>query len=163
MTIDDVLTRILEDEGGIADIGDGKGVTRFGQTPQWLTDNSLPTPTTPAQAAANYLTWFGRHGITKVIERDAFIGWIVADACVNFGLSAGVKLLQRTLNVKDDGVIGPQTLGAIPVNNAHFARRLVAAKGRYYGDILSSDVIDRRKFARGWMHRLGRQIELLPT
>lgn len=161
--MDDVIARILLDEGGAADLKDGKGHTFYGgQTKQWLDDNGFVPPSNAADAAANYATWFTRTGIAKIIARDGFIGWLVADACVNFGLSAGVKVLQRALAIKDDGVIGPQTVAAIPAGNLIFARRLVAAKGRYYGDILASEQIDRRKFARGWMHRLGRQIEALP-
>ena len=34
------------------------------------------------------------------------------DACVNSGVHQGVLLLQRTVGAKDDGIIGPATIGA---------------------------------------------------
>jgi len=34
------------------------------------------------------------------------------DACVNSGVRQGVLLLQRTVGAKDDGIIGPATIGA---------------------------------------------------
>jgi lysozyme family protein len=162
VTITDVVDRILEDEGGVADAGDGKGITRFGQTPQWLADYNLPTPSTPEQARANYVAWLTKTGVAKVIEKDGFVGWVVADAAVHFGLTAAIKLLQRALGITADGVLGPQTLGAVPVDSKTFARRIVANKGMEYGRLLASTSVDRRLWAKGWLARLGRQIAALP-
>lgn len=47
------------------------------------------------------------------IRGDEFpfpIAFQLFDTCVNSGPSQAVKLLQRALNIKDDGVIGPVTL-----------------------------------------------------
>ncbi|GMV07369.1 MAG: hypothetical protein AMXMBFR53_36440 [Gemmatimonadota bacterium] len=41
------------------------------------------------------------------------------DACVNHGLVNAAKILQRAINVPDDGKIGPQTLGACDALPAH--------------------------------------------
>lgn len=164
MTIHDVITKILEDEGGIADVHDGKGVTRFGQTPQWLDDNGLVPPSSAADAAANYEAWMQRVGLTAICERDGFVGWIVTDMAVHSGLTQAVKTLQRALGVTDDGAMGPQTRQRFEAvaGQPMLARKLVAERVKFVGSLLASTSVDRRKWARGWMNRLARQIEAIP-
>lgn len=162
MTVDDVIGKVLDDEGGIKDVGDGKGVTRFGMTPQFLSDHGLTPPTTRAEAHTNYAIWLGRIGVTAVIQRDGYVGWLLADMCVHHGATQAVKILQRTLGVPDDGKLGPQTINAVPVNSPHFAKRLVAARVRFYGELLASEAVDRRRWAKGWLNRVSRQIEAIP-
>lgn len=163
MTTADVIQKILDDEGGIADVGDGKGVTAFGQTPDWIKDNGFPAPTSRDQAGQNYAQWMVKTRLLDVCQIDGFIGWVVTDMAVHFGLSTAVKVLQRSLGVTADGVIGPQTLNALDHANAHqFARTIVAAKGVEYGRVLSNPAKDNRPYAKGWLTRLGRQIQALP-
>lgn len=163
-TVQRVVEKILDAEGGISDVGDGKGVTRFGQTPQWLTDNGLPKPETREDALHNYGVWMQRFKLSDLCEVDEWAGWIVADTATNFGERTAIKMLQRALAVIADGVIGRETLHRFTsvAGTRTFRTRLLASKGRAYGDLLASELPDRRKFARGWMNRLGEQIESLP-
>lgn len=159
-----VIDRLLDDEGGIKDVGDGKGVTRFGQTPAWLSQHALPVPLTRDDAQHNYDVWMSRLRFSDLIERDELVGWIVADMGVHFGEGVAIRTLQRVLKVGVDGVIGPKTLAAyVAVSGTRaFRQKFLAEKGRAYGALLASEVIDRRKWARGWMNRYAEQIEALP-
>lgn len=158
-----VIDQILLDEGGIGDAGDGKGVTRFGQTPSWLEENGFIPPNNAGDAAVNYERWFERTALSAVIVRSPIVGHLVADFAVHSGLRPAVLALQRALDVKTDGVLGPRTLAALQQLPAPpVARRVLAARMRYVGILLKAAVPDRRKDASGWLNRLARQVEKLP-
>lgn len=157
-----VIDRILEHEGGIADVGDGKGITRFGQTPQWLDDNGFVPPANAADAAANYEAWLLKTGLAAVIEADPLAGYFVADFAVHSGVGAAVKSLQRALGVTADGSIGPVTLAALANHRKGLAQRVLSQRTRFIGTLLASTSPDRRQWARGWCNRLADLIETLP-
>jgi lysozyme family protein len=92
MTIDQIIERILDHEGGIKDVGDGKGVTRFGQTPGWLSEHGLPKPYTPEEAGINYAVVFERFRIADVIRKDWFVGYVLADMAVHFGEGTAIRV-----------------------------------------------------------------------
>ena len=157
--MESAIAMILQDEGGVADVGDGKGITRYGQTPGWLEQWALVPPSNAADAAVNYETVFIRTGIDQVIERDVSIGHALATFAVHAGEGAAIRALQRELHVDVDGVIGPQTLAALDrASDSVVAHGIVAAYGEQLGEAMASIKKDNRKFARGWAFRLGRLI-----
>lgn len=158
------IARIIEDEGGIADVGDGKGVTRFGQTPAWLDANGLVPPSNAADAAANYEVWMTRFQFDQVCALDPFTGWMLADFAVHSGEQTAIKVFQRALGLADDGVLGPKTLGRFQLiaGSPVLARKFVAQRMRFIGQLLGSEKIDRRKWAHGWLNRLADHVEKLP-
>ena len=92
-----------------------------------------------------------------VIQGDSIANQSVAnilfDGRVNHGRS-GVKILQRVLKVKVDGVVGNQTLSA--VNRANPNRLFNAykeARRRYYHAIVNNKP-SQGIFLKGWLNRL---------
>lgn len=157
------ITRILAHEGGIADVGDGMGVTRFGQTPAWLEQWGLPIPTDAREAALNYAEWMGRIGLADLCDIDGDLGYLVTDWAVHSGHQTAIRELQRLVGVATDGVIGPITLAAVEqAGRRMLIRRFVGARGRHLGSLLASETVDRRKWARGWLNRLADLIEAIP-
>jgi lysozyme family protein len=157
--MESAIAMILQDEGGVADVGDGKGTTRYGQTPDWLEAWDLVPPSNVSDAAVNYETVFVRTGIAEVIERDVATGHALATFAVHAGEVAAIKALQRELQVTVDGAIGPETLAALDrASDSVVAHSVVAAYGEHLGAALANTKRDNRKFARGWMLRLGRLI-----
>lgn len=76
---------------------------------------------------------------------------VLLDGAVNHGRGLGVRLMQRVLNVAQDGIVGPQTLSAL--NKHRNVDELVidyleARKVIYKGDSSSPS------FLRGWLRRL---------
>lgn len=157
-----MVSRVMVREGGIADVGDGKGITRFGQTPEWLVQFGLPAPNTVAQAAANYLTWLVRTRLIALCDVADDLADSTIDFAVNAGHPTAIKALQTGLRLQADGVIGPETEAAITrADRPRLARLVLAGRMRHYGGIIARDPAKHGKFARGWMNRLAAQIETL--
>ena len=158
-----IIERVLEHEGGIADVGDGQGLTRFGQTPAWLERWGYLPPVGPAEAMANYADWMRKLSLDAVADLDVEVGFLVTDWAVHAGHHAAIKGLQRALGVVTDGLIGPKTLAALEdAPRRPLTRQVLAYRLREMGTILASSQPDRRKFARGWLNRMADQIERLP-
>ena len=162
--VDAAIDLILIDEGGIADVGDGKGVTRFGQTPGWLEDNGFTPPSNAADAASNYSVWMQRHRLDELCDIDVTVGHIVTDDAVHSTVGDAIRRLQRSLaGVTVDGVLGPLTLDAVRrADPATLACNVLAEKLEHRGQLLGSLRTDRRKFAAGWCNRIAKQIRALP-
>ncbi|WP_437758528.1 glycoside hydrolase family 108 protein [Sorangium sp. So ce1389] len=81
---------------------------------------------------------------------------VVFDTGVNMGTSRAVKLLQASLGVAVDGVLGPQTLGALEAQRAPLPALVsdyLARRGGHYRALVA-----RRPslgvFLGGWLNRL---------
>lgn len=158
---DEVIRRVLEREGGIADVGDGKGITRFGQTPAWLEQFDLPIPTNEAEAADNYAAWLAITGLDAVIgdEADALADFVI-DYAVHSGHQAAIRALQIALgHLKVDGSVGPKTRGAIDALDAVAGRRRAVAVGvlaeevRFQGRLITTQPERYGRYAHGWANR----------
>lgn len=161
-TIAYVIAGVLQREGGINDVGDGKGVTRYGQTDDWLAQYGLPVPKSADDAAVNYRTWLALTGLEAVCEQpDSFTDAMV-DWAVHSGAAVPVRTLQRTLGVTADGVIGPQTRAALQhANRERLARRMLAERAKFLGRLITDAPDKHARYAAGWMARLAVQIEAL--
>lgn len=156
-----VVARVLHREGGIKDVGDGKGETRFGQTPAWIETWGFQPPRTEAEAAANYTRWMQKLKLDQLVEIDLELGDGVTDFAVHSGHREAIQALQRLVKVPADGVIGPFTLAAIrsyPAQ-ARLAIRFEAQRLRYIGKLLGSEKVDRREWASGWCNRIADRID----
>lgn len=157
-----ILQRVIEREGGIADVGDGKGVTRWGQTPAWLQACGFASPATVADALANYRTWLVRTRLIAVCDMpDAFADAVV-DWAVHSGHVAAIRALQIALGIRADGMIGPETEAAIEATDRRrMAAKIVGARVRFIGRTVTTSPTQYARFAAGWMNRLAGQIEAL--
>jgi lysozyme family protein len=161
--LDLVLAAIAADEGGVKNVGDGKGVTYYGQTPEWLDTYGLPVPQSPQQAMSNWSVWLAKVQLDRIVlpTYDA-CAHIVIDYAVHSGSFRAIRALQSALRVKADGVMGPQTLAALAVANRSALGRLVIAAGLELEGRLITDRPDQyAKYAAGWANRRARMIRRL--
>jgi lysozyme family protein len=81
----------------------------------------------------------------------------VFDAAVNSGVRQAIRWLQRSVGVKDDGVIGPMTMAAI-----HRKDGLRLAMG-YNADRLQfmTDLAGWGAFGKGWARRIASNLKAL--
>lgn len=155
-----VISAILLREGGVKDVGDGKGLTRWGQTPEWLEEFDLPIPTSADEAAENYHRWLLLTNLIAVCDMPDSLADIVIDWAVHSGHRPAVKAMQRVLGVAVDGVLGTETETALQsVRRDLLARRVLAASDRYKGRLITDDPARYARFAAGWANRRAQQIE----
>jgi lysozyme family protein len=82
----------------------------------------------------------------------AGIAFVVFDAAVNQGVSEAIRMLQRSLAVKEDGVIGPATLAAAAAQTpAAIIAEMIARRSAAYAlsPLAVSDGL-------GWFRRLAK-------
>jgi lysozyme family protein len=163
-----VIALVLGWEGDIKDVGDGQGVTRFGQTPRWLAQFGFEPPETRDQAVANYRTWLVRTGLIGLCDYPDTLALAVIDWAVHSGHVTAIRGLQRALDLPADGIYGPETQTAVDrLDSARGARsrrsvavHVLAARMRFVGRLVTDRPADAR-FAAAWSNRLADQVERL--
>lgn len=165
MTDADIIDAILAREGGYVDhAADRGGPTNFG-----ITIGSLALyrghPVTPsdvrllteAEARLIYLhDYIQRPGFDRIF--DMALKALVVDMAVNHGPGRAVRLLQRALGVKEDGVLGDETAAAANAAGPSLRAKVCAERVRFYGQIIAGDPT-QSVFAAGWLNRAAGFIE----
>lgn len=161
--IEAVIAYVLDLEGAVKDVGDGKGVTRWGQTPAWLAEWQLSTPASREQAAENYRTWLTRTGLEAVCVVDDVLARGVVTWAVHSGHGRPTRVLQVLLGEKADGVIGPKTRAALTelptAHRTELAAVLVASYTRLLMRLMAQP--QNAPWGGGWGNRVGGLIEQL--
>lgn len=161
-TIRTVIHLVMEEEGGVADVGDGKGLTRYGQTPGWLARWRLPVPESPDEAEMNYRSWLETTGLDELCTEDDALAWAVIDWAVHAGERVAIAALQGAIGVKRDGLIGPITLAALAkTDRAHVAATVVADRLVSTMGLVASHPDQYLRYLRGWTGRLARHVRRL--
>lgn len=186
MTVDDVITQIMEREGWdtFTDKKDDRGgPTKFGITAPFLADYLGVKPSdhsrawwveeirnlTEPDARACYKDNLLRREGFGVIT-DARVLSVVLDAATNHGASAARKLVQRALHVNPDGKWGPITLAEIRDSSPiGLAVRILTQRARLYARIVQGNledadhdgIPDNVEMLGGWINRTMDQIEEL--
>ena len=112
------LALVLKSEGGyVNNLADPGGMTNLGVTKNtyeaWVNrtvDETEMRSLTPDDVAPLY-----EHNYWNRVagnELPVGVDYCVFDAAVNLGPSQAIKLIQRALNVVDDGILGEKTLAA---------------------------------------------------
>jgi lysozyme family protein len=77
------------------------------------------------------------------------------DAAFHHGIRNALRMLQRAVNVKDDGHIGPVTERAIQAMSVHdVLKRFLAQRIRFMTALTTFN-----DFGRGWMNRIAHNLE----
>lgn len=156
-----IADRIIVREGGIADVGDGAGLTSFGQTSAWLAQYGLTAPTSAAEARANYLQVWALTKLSGIAAADDLLADVVLDFAVNAGERVSIRTLQIVLSLTADGAWGPQTQAAVDAaDRRRLAAKVLAEQVAHYGAVITKNPA-RAKFAHGWMNRKAEQIARL--
>lgn len=158
---DVALDYVFQREGGFADDRrDRGGPTMLGITQatydNWRRLKGLPNASVAAlsrsAAAVIYREWYWDAGgcdlLPPVLSICAF------DAMVNHRAPIAIALMQRTLGVLGDGLIGPVTRKAYSaaVDSPQLVWRFVAERLDLYAAIVFDDP-SQRGFLKGWLRR----------
>ena len=138
---------VLEREGGLVDHpSDPGGLTNFGISQRAYPDVDIRNLT--------------RDGASEIYRRDywekvsanqlpANIRLAVFDSAVNQGVTRAKKLLQKTLRITQDGIIGPKTIKASQEYGSNLLPDYLAERSLHYASLSTFET-----FGRGWMRRL---------
>jgi lysozyme family protein len=157
MNFDTAFDLLLKHEGGYSDhAADPGGKTRFGITEAVAREvgyrgDMRELPLDLAKRIYKDKYW----DTVKAEQLPAGVRYTVFDAAVNSGPGQSVKWLQRALGVKDDGVIGPQTLAAANAANPDALRmRMLGQRLRFMAGLSNWPA-----FSRGWATRIASLME----
>lgn len=100
--------------------------------------------------------------IAQLLPYPVYISYF--DAVVNTGVTRANKLLQKALNLKQDGKIGPVTLAAIKgiKDSKEFAIKLADEKQKFYENLTKSKP-KLKSFIKGWTRRTNALKEYIKT
>lgn len=147
MRFDQAIKFVIEDEGGYVDHRyDKGGETKYGISSRSYPDVDIKNLT--LQEAVNIYKrdyW----DASKVDLLPESIRYQYFDMCVNHGAGWARRILQRAAKVKDDGIIGPNTLRAL---NGLKNVDIMQARLERFADIVRADS-NQIHFFRGWINR----------
>jgi lysozyme family protein len=152
-----VVAQILAAEGGyVNNPADPGGETNLGITwpvlKQAISLGLLPTATTIKALTVDQAKIIYEELFWKPVKGDALpitMALYVFDSAVNQGISPAVKMLQRALDVPQDGVMGSATMSAITRIRPWHTDRFMAFRAMRYMSTKNAD-----KFGESWLIRL---------
>ena len=109
---------------------------------------------TPGEVAPIYKRYFW-----DVLHLDSYpskIDFLMFDFSVNSGPGNAAKILQRSLKVNDDGIIGSITMSNMMKTDQVFLSELMLAERKKFYDKLVARQPDQLAFYNGWMNRLNK-------
>lgn len=171
MTDDDIIDYVLRFEGGFTNNpSDHGGPTNFGITAaDYGRFLGLKGP-----ASAEQVSNMSRNEAITIYKRDYIaqpgfgpitdgtVKLTVVDAGVLFGTSRSTRWLQQALNIKVDGAMGTDTLGALSActDLPKLARAILALRFGAIADIVAKDRT-QIIFLRGWVSRATSLLNML--
>ena len=153
-----LIGKVLKHEGGYAGNIDGmtctmKGVTLATYRKYFGKDKNCKDlkEITDSEWEHIFKKGFWDRWKADEIENQSIANLLV-DWCWASGVY-GIKLPQRVLGVKDDGIVGPKTLKAINdyPNKKELFDKLWNRRKKHFQDIAKNG---KEKFLKGWLNRL---------
>jgi len=90
---------------------------------------------------------------SKAEDMPLTVGVVHFDTAVNLGLGQAAKLLQRVLNVPDDGIIGSVTMAVLDAwDEDVIAKQYIDKREQFYKD-LAKNKPQFGVFLKGWLNR----------
>lgn len=154
MTFEDCLAIVLQWEGGYSDhAADPGGATNFGIThhtlKRWrkvleITKEDVAA-LTREEAAEIYRAWYWDR--CHCGRMPSGLDLLLFDAGVNHGTNGALRMLQETVKVKQDAIIGPVTMAAVEkMDRTKLFIEFSAIRADLYETI-------NKTFERGWYRR----------
>ena len=157
MNFDAAFDLLLGHEGDYSDhAADPGGKTRFGVTEAVAREvgyrgDMRDLPLDLAKRIYKDRYW----DAVKAEQMPPGVRYALFDSAVNSGTGQAAKWLQRALGVKDDGVIGPQTIAAANAGNPDALRmRMLSQRLKFMAGLSNWPA-----FSRGWAIRIASLME----
>ena len=154
----------IANEGGyVFDQNDPGGETKYGISKGAYKALNIKELTLK-QAKEIYWRDYWEKGKFEEIS-DIFVAAQLFDLSVNLGIRGATIVLQRALRaggivVKEDGLIGPETLSATKNLEPPILLAAMKAEAAGYYRVIAAKNPSQRKFLSGWLNRAYRKIVL---
>ena len=152
MNFDQAFAVLIGHEGGYSDHADDPGgKTKYGITEAVARETGYKGDMRelPVELAKRiYQEKYWRP--VKADDLPEPVRYVMFDGAVNSGPTQAIKWLQRSVNVNDDGVIGPKTLAAANAVDAQRLKTVVLAQRLRF----MTDLANWPSFSRGWARRI---------
>lgn len=148
MTFDEAFEKLIGHEGGYSfNLRDPGGETKFGISKRSYPKENIKGLTLErAKAIYKRDFWDKCH----IDELPKSVWFDIFDTAVNSGVATAIKLLQRSVGSKDDGIWGPNTAKAVQeANPARLSRVYNGHRLNYY-----TNLGDFKTFGKGWVRRV---------
>jgi lysozyme family protein len=157
MIFEVAFEKLLKHEGGYSDhAADPGGKTRYGITEAVAREVGYKGDMRDLPLDLAKRIYKDKYWDTVQAENlPADVRYPLFDAAVNSGPAQAAKWLQRACGVRDDGVIGPQTIRA--ANALHpegLKRKMLAQRLRFMASLSNWPA-----FSRGWANRIADLME----
>jgi len=150
--VSEYIDVILEHEGGcVNDPNDPGGETNFGICKRQFPELDIKNLTVN-QARGIYLEKYWKPMKLDLIQNE-LLKLHLFDMGVNAGIGTAIKLLQRILNCKEDGDLGPVTSKLANEYKGDIVEEYKSSRIEYYGDLVKKKPT-LLKFLRGWITRV---------
>ncbi|WP_340617215.1 glycoside hydrolase family 108 protein [Xenorhabdus entomophaga] len=148
---------LLPVEGGyVNDPHDRGGETQYGISKRSYPQLDIRALTQADATAIYYRDFWQQAGCERV---PAGISLVLFDSAVQHGVVSAIRLLQRAVAVRDDGILGSKTRDAIAaIAPDYLLHRLMNQRARYYAQIIARNPLQQR-FLNGWFNRLDHLIQ----
>jgi lysozyme family protein len=143
---------VLKNEGGYSNHpSDPGGETNFGIAKKFYPDLDIKNLTVNQAKNIYFRDYWSKMNLIDINNEELILQ--IFDMGINAGIRTAIKIAQRMVSVKDDGIIGNQTLSAI--NNSQYD--LVIAykleREEYY-KVLVEKKPQLGVFLSGWRNRI---------
>lgn len=143
------LTNIPGDRGGLTYAGIAKN-----KHPSWVGWTMIAKGTLPTRQMVEDFYRVEYWGACRCDDMPSGVDYVVFDFAVNAGRGRAAKLLQQSVGVADDGMIGPGTMAAVRrMDPRHILDNFSAAKASFYKGLVDRDP-SQAKFIKGWLNRV---------
>ena len=159
MAFKETLQKVLQLEGGLTlhknpteDAETYAGIYREAN-PEWEGWKWIDRGETPPFELVEkfYYENYYKHFDVNIDER---IKKLLFETAVNLGVRQTVKLAQKVLGVKTDGILGPHTLSALRnVNVKDFIKDFTLARIAFYTQLANRNPKRYTVYLRGWINR----------
>ena len=157
---DTVFDRVIGHEGGVQNdkrdranwtsgkcgVGELKG-TKFGLSAMTYPHLDIENLTVSQAKAIYYEDWW------VALKMDTYpyaMSYQMFDAAINHGSCRAIQFVQRAVNVKDDGILGPKTMKAISAMDINDVLMLFIAERLQY----FTEVKTWKEYCTGWTRRM---------
>jgi lysozyme family protein len=150
---DQCFDKLISHEGGyVNDPRDPGGETKYGISKRSYPQVDIKALTLEAAKEIYKRDYWDRAQCDKL---PPALAYLLFDAAVNSGIGQAIRLLQRALNLADDGILGPLTLATVQrVDPEAVCARFLGQRLEFMAKLSAWEA-----FGRGWARRIADQLK----